>query len=250
MKVLITSIIAALLLLNCKKSILVAEAKPAMAFNKQLVTMVEENGRSANLLYDQSGRLLAYAKGDLVNYYKPGYDQFVTQLLKESNEKITYQNAQQDAFGRIVKLGKYNNGFPESSIEFSYNENGQLVKRIISDIDSVEEYVYTYSEGNLVKIQEYENAVLKSTALFDYYKNQSNSIDIDIFDWKQIGFVSDEHFGKHSKNLTKSLEVSTPGGQTTIAIHYFYKTDANGYVRSMEMKTSNETLKKYNFIFQ
>lgn len=250
MKVLITSIIAALLLLNCKKSILVAEVKSGMVFTKQLVTMVEENGTGTNLLYDQNGRLLAYAANDVVNYYKPGYDHFATQLLKESNEKITYQHAQQDDLGRIIKLGKYNNGLPESSIGFSYNENGQLTKRVIIADNYKKEYLYTYSEGNLLKIQEYENAVLKSTALFDYYKNKSNSIDIDIFDWKQIGFVNDKHFGKPSKNLAKSLEISIPGGQTTIAIHYFYKTNANGYVRSMEIKTSNETLKKYNFIFQ
>lgn len=250
MKVITISIIAALLLLNCKKSILVTETKTGTAFTKQLATIVEENGIGTNLLYDPNRRLLAYAAGDVVNYYKPGYDHFVTQLRKESRDKITYQHAQQDDLGRIIKLDKYNNDIPESSMEFSYNENGQLVKRVIIANEQKQEYLYSYNEGNLVKIQEYEDAMLKSTILFDYYKNQPNSIAVDLLDWKQIGFVSDEHFGKPSKNLTKSLEIKNPDGQTAISLCYFYKTDADSYVRSMEIKASNETLKKYNFIFQ
>ncbi|WP_164972761.1 hypothetical protein [Lacibacter luteus] len=220
-----------------------------MAFTKQLATIVEKNGKRTNLLYDQNGCLLAYVANDVVNYYKPGYNRFVTQLLKESNEKITYEYAQQDESGKIIQLARYTNGLPESRTEFSYNENGQLAKRTISIDNNKQEFVYTYKEGNLVKIQEYENAMLKSTIHFDHYHNQPNSIAVDLFDWKQIGFVSDGHFGMPSKNLTKSLEIITPGSPA-ITLQYVYKSDADGYVRSMKIESNGEMLKHYNFIFQ
>jgi hypothetical protein len=252
MKVLITSIIAALLLLNCKKSILVAEPKPAMVFTKQPATLVEENGQGVHLLYDQDNRLLAYTSAEVTNYYKPGNDHFLTQLYKESGEKIIFRHAQTDEQGRITKLEKQVKGVTESNIEFTYDNNGFLISKKVISIDSntIGEYTYAYNDDNLTKIEEYENAVLKTTVLFDYYDSRVNSTHIDLFDHKQIGFVTDKQFGHESKNLVKSVKAVTPGAQTGIAFQYSYKTDANGYVRSMEIETNSETLKKYHFIFQ
>ena len=115
---------------------------------------------------------------------------------------------------------------------------------------SLKEFIYTYESGNLVKIHEYEYAVLKSTLLLEYYNNLFNSVAIDLFDFKQIGFVTDAQFGKQSKDLVKSVKAVTQDEQTTMSFQYFYKADANGYVKSMEIETNHEALTEYKFIFQ
>jgi hypothetical protein len=53
MKLLIVSLAAVLLLLNCKKSILVAEPKTETFFNKRLVPITTNNVQNSNLLYNE-----------------------------------------------------------------------------------------------------------------------------------------------------------------------------------------------------
>jgi hypothetical protein len=81
---LIVSLAAVLLLLNCKKSILVAESKTETVFNKRLVTITTDNVQNPNLLYNEQGRLLVHTTGNTVYYYKPGSDHYLTQLNKGS----------------------------------------------------------------------------------------------------------------------------------------------------------------------
>jgi hypothetical protein len=252
MKLLIISLAAALLLLNCKKSRITPEADVETAVAKRLATVFTGNGESFHLLYNEHGQLLVHTAANAVHYYKPGNDHFLTQLLKQNNEKIIYKYAQRDAKDRIIKLQRYQQDIPESTVEFTYNSSGHLSKRTISaeGPGSLQEFIYTYEAGNLVKIQEYEDAVLKSTLLLEYYSNRFNSVAIDLFDFKQIGFVTDAQFGKQSKNLIKSVKAVTQDEQTTMSIQYFYKTDANGYVKSMEIETNHEALTEYKFIFQ
>lgn len=250
MKLLILSLAAALLLLNCKKSRITPEADVRTAVVKQPATVVDENGESFHFLYDEQERLLVQTAAGTVHYYKPGSDHFLTRLLKESNEKVSYKNTQRDAYNRIVKLEKFKQDIPESTIEFTYNVSGYLSKRKVNNEDLVQEFIYSYDEGNLVKIEEYVNAALTSIILFEYYNNRFNAVAIDLFDFKQIGFVTDAQFGDQSKNLVKSLKTISADGQTGFSLQYFYRTDANGYIKSMDIESNNETLKKYNFIFQ
>ncbi len=252
MKLLIVSLAAALLLLNCKKSRVTPEADVRTAVTKRLATVFTGNGESFHLLYDEHGQLLVHTAADAVHYYKPGNDHFLTQLLKQTNEKIIYKYAQRDAQDRIIKLERYQQNIPKSTMEFTYNSSGYLSKRTISveGSGSLQEFIYTYDAGNLVKIQEYEDAVLKSTLMLEYYNNRFNSVAIDLFDFKQIGFVTDAQFGKQSENLVKSVKAVAQDEQTTMLFQYFYKADANGYVKSMEIKANNEALTEYNFIFQ
>ncbi|MEJ8818060.1 hypothetical protein [Lacibacter sp. H407] len=252
MKLVIVFLAAALLLLNCKKSRItpVTDITPVAA--KQPATILTDHGETFNLLYDEHGQLLVHTTGTAVYYYKPGSDHFLTELLKETNKKIIYKHAQRDVHNRIIQLEKFSADVAEATIEFTYNSDGFLSKRKLSVEGSgiVQEFIYTYDAGNLVKIEEYEDAVLKSTLLMEYDNNRFNSVAIDLFDFKQIGFITDAQFGKQSKNLVKSIKAVIPNEQVGIAFQYIYKTDADGYVKSMEIETSNEAIRKYNFIFQ
>ena len=252
MKLLIVSLAAALLLLNCKKSRITPAADIRTAVVKQPATVVTENGQSFHFLYDEHGRLLVHTDAEAVHYYKPGSDHFLTQVLKDNNGKVIYKHAQRDAHNRIIQLEKFSADVAEAIMEFTYNSDGFLSKRKLNVERSgmVQEFIYTYDAGNLVKIEECVNTVLTSTMLLEYYDNRFNTVGIDLFDFKQIGFVTDAQFGNQSKNLVKSLKAISTDGQTGFSFQYFYRTDANGYVRSMQIETGNRILKKYNFIFQ
>ncbi|MEJ8842508.1 hypothetical protein WG954_08940 [Lacibacter sp. H375] len=250
MKLVIVSLAAAMLLLNCRKSRITPNADVRTAVVKQPATILAENGESFHLLYDELGHLLVHTAADAVHYYKPGNDHFLTNLLKESNEKISYKNAQRDVYNRIIKLEKFNRDIPESLIDFTYNSSGYLSNRKVNAQGLVQEFVYTYDAGNLVTIQEYINTALTSTMLLSYHDNRFNTLSIDLFDFKQIGFITDAQFGNQSKDLVKRLTAMDANGETVFSFQYIYKTDANNYVKSIEIGTNNETLKKYNFIYQ
>lgn len=252
MKLLIVSLAAALLALNCKKSRITPAADIRTVAVKLPATILTDHGETFNLLYDEHAQLLVHTTGTAVYYYKPDSDHFLTELLKETNKKIIYKHAQRDAHNRIIQLEKFSTDVAEATMEFTYNSDGFLSKRKLNVERSgiVQEFIYTYDAGNLVKIEEYKNAVLKSTLLMEYDNNRFNSVAIDLFDVKQIGFISDAQFGKQSKNLVKSIKALISDEQQGIVFQYLYKTDANGYVKSIEIKNRDEVLKKYNLIFQ
>lgn len=164
---------------------------------------------------------------------------------------MIYRNSQRDASGRILKFDKYVEGKVESIIELMYNGEGYLERQIVMypGMNDVKEFLYYYTDGNLVKIQEHINEELIATVLFMYDKDRINSMGVDLLDLKQIGFVTDGQFGNQSKCLVKSVQAITHKEQTELTFHYFYKTDATGSVQSMTVETNNEVIRKYRFIY-
>lgn len=229
----------------------VTEPKTELASDKLPATVVTGNGGSAHFLYNPVGQLLVHTTGNEVHYYKPGSDHFLTRLIKEENRKIVYRNSQRDASGRIIKFDKYEQEVPTSHYEFSYNSNGYLERQKVLYAGSVyeREYIYYYRNDNLVKIQEHQNGELISTVFFEYDESRRNSIKIDLFDVKQIGFVTDEQFGKQSRSLVKNVQAVASGEQTVIAFQYLYNNDAKEGVQSISIETNDKVLKKYNLIF-
>ncbi|QNA45265.1 hypothetical protein [Lacibacter sediminis] len=251
MKLIVVSLAVTLLLLNCKKSMQVTEPKAELASNKLPATVVTGNGESSHFLYNAQGQLLAHTNGTAVHYYKPGSDHFLTLSNKASNSKIVYRNSQRDASGRIVKLTKYAEDEGESSIEFMYTDEGYLERQriVFAGTTDVQEYLYYYTDGNLQKILEHKSQELVSTVFFEYDKKRRNAIKIDLFDIKQIGFVTDEQFGKQSRNLVKNVKAVASGEQTGVAFQYLYSSDSNDGIQSISIEANNKVLKKYNLIF-
>lgn len=252
MKVLIASILAALLLLNCRKGIMVAVTKSQTGVNSQLTTVIDDDGKRHHLLYNDHGRLLAYTAGDAVTYYKPGDGHFATQVAKDFDEKVTYKNAERGIDGRVNHFEKYVNEQKAADVTFAYDVNGYLINQKITADEAgfVKEFVYTYANGNLKSITEYVNGKLQSTAALEYYSSFNNSLQVDLLDTKQIGFVNDTQFGKQSKNLVKTAKVFDADSELLVQVDHFYKIDAAGNAKSMGMRSGNRILKKYNFIFQ
>jgi hypothetical protein len=140
----------------------------------------------------------------------------------------------------------------EKTIEFIYTQDGFLERQkvVVAGSGDIIEFIYYYTQGNLVKIQEQDDNELKATVLFEYDNDSHNSMDVDFFDFKQIGFVNDTHFGKQSKKLVKTAKVFDANSELFVQVDHFYEIDADGNTKSMEMRSGNSKLKKYNFIFQ
>ena len=252
MKVLIASIVAALLLLNCRKEIMVAVPKSKSVVNGQLTTITDDDGKNHHLLYNDHGYLLAFTAGDAVIYYKPGNSHFATLIAKGTNETVTYKNAEQGTSGRVNHFEKYVNEQKMADVRFVYSANGYLINQKVTPTESgfVHEFIYTYTNGNLKTVEEFINGRLQSTASIEYYSNLNNSLPVDFLDTRQIGFVNDNQFGKQSKNLVKTAKVFDEDGELLVQVDHFYKIDAGGIAKSLEMRSGNRLLKKYNFISQ
>jgi hypothetical protein len=79
----------------------------------------------------------------------------------------------------------------------------------------------------------YEGGSKTASVMFEYFTNQLNPIQIDLFDFKAIEFVTDVHFGKQSKSLVKTGKLLTGSGQLFYEINMSYTTDADGYIKTM-----------------
>lgn len=96
----------------------------------------------------------------------------------------------------------------------------------------------------------YEGAVKSASFVFEYFTDQLNPVQIDLFDFKGIQFVTDAHFGKQSKNLVKTAKLLTGSGQLFVAINLSYTTDADGYIKTMTQTLSGQAPKIYTCSFQ
>ena len=252
MKVLIASILAALLLLNCRKGIMVAVTKSHTGVHSQLTTVIDEEGKSHHLMYNDHGHLLAYKAGYAATYYKPGNSHFATKVAKHIDEKVTYKNAEHGIGGRVNHFEKYVNEQKAADVTLAYNENGYLINQKITCAEAglVQEFIYTYVNENLKCVEEYVNGKLQSRAVLEYYNSFNNSLQVDLLDTKQIGLVNDGQFGKQSRNLVKTAKVFDADSELLVQIDHFYKIDEDGNAKSMEMRSGNRKLKTYKFIFQ
>ena len=250
MKVLISSMMAALLLLNCKKEILPGKTNSTMVGKQQLVAVFDEQNKSHNLLYNSNGQILAYKAQDATTYYKPGNRQFATQLLKETGVKLSYENAEHNDRGNVSRIIKYAGEKPEADIRFQYDDNGYLIKQIVvpESTQSVQQFIYSYAGGNLKTIREYINDELQSIVEIDYYNDLPNPLDIDFFDIKQVGFINDKQFGHQSRNLVRKIIAHAADGKPIAELNY--KTSANKNSMSIELRSDSRKLNKYNLIFQ
>jgi YD repeat-containing protein len=123
-----------------------------------------------------------------------------------------------------------------SDYTFSYDSDGYLIKVVLLEGGEVHTYTYSYTSGNLTKI---EGTKLSSgklsnhpTITIDYSTElASNVADIGIPIEKPFIFTTykvDKYFGKQSKNLVKAV---TELGATRT---FTYTKDVNGNITSIK----------------
>ena len=248
MKRLLLFILLAAFASSCKKERTATEQ--SSSFAKKIVAVTAPGQSEWAMFYSNDHKLLSFSNNEMKVTYKPGvpFSAKKTALGLVSE----YKNAVQDAQGRVVALERYSSGALITNQEFKYNAQGYLVEQEITALNAnaFAKYVYEYQNGNLTTITVYEGGSKSGSFVFDYYTNLRNSIQIDLFDFKGVQFVTDSHFGKQSSNLIKTAKLVAASGQLIAEINLSYTTDADGYVKTITQAFTGQAPTTYTCSFQ
>ncbi|QNA45267.1 hypothetical protein [Lacibacter sediminis] len=234
---------------SCKKDKTAPEA--AVLFNKNLVSMTSPGQGEWNMFYTNNHRLLSFSAGTRTINYKPGVP-FSAKKTEAGLANVEYKNSVQDANGRVIKLDYYNGAVLSGKYEFTYDEQGYLVKAVKTAANpyKVAAYVYAYNGGNLVSITASNNGVVEGSFVFDYYPDLINPLHIDLFEFKSIDIVTDDHFGRQSKNLVKQVKLLSKDGQTFFSTDLSYTLDEAGYLKTITATAVGQAPTVYSCNFQ
>lgn len=219
-------------------------------FKKKLTEVKNSGGNTWNFVYHQNGNLSKVATTNTIADYI--LQPFSIKYHDHKNNIATeFKNTIKDAAGRIINADRYFNGIHQSKFSFSYNEQGFLNKTVWEriDVNTKSELNYFYENDNLVKITDYFNGQHVRTYTYDYDAASINPLQLDIDDYRQIGYIGDLHFGKLSKNLLKKETLVDKNGNLINQTQFIYVLDAEGYLLTLEKKRTNGT-DKYTFKFE
>lgn len=235
-------------LAGCKKDNTTTVVTPS--FNKNLITVTTPGQSEWTMFYANDHKLVSFSNNEMNVSYKPG----VPFSAKKTAGGFVheYKNAVQDAQGRVTKLDRFVSGLLASKQEFKYNAEGYLSEQINTTVNSnaSEKYIYEYQNGNLLAVSAYKAGTKMGSFVFEYDANLNNPIQIDLFDFKRIQFVTDWQFGKQSKNLVKNAKLLTGDGQTFASIDLSYTTDADGYIKTITHSSGFQSPIVYTCSFQ
>lgn len=233
---------------SCKKDKATVDVAPS--FKKNLISVAAPGMNEWAMFYTNDHKLISFANTEMKVSYKPGVP--FSAKKTASGFLHEYQNAVQDAQGRVTKLDRYNSGGLTATQEFKYNAEGYLVEQTIkaNASNAFVKYIYEYQAGNLTTMTAYEGGMKEGVFAFEYYTSLYNPIQIDLFDFKGIQFVTDIQFGKQPKNLLKNAKLITPDGQVFVSIDLAYTTDADGYIKTITRSTGGQSPFVYTCTFQ
>lgn len=238
----------ATLAISCKKD--KTPADTVSSFKKNLVAVTLPGQSDWAMLYSNDQKLLSFSNNEMKVSYKPGVP--FSAKKTASGFVHEYQNAVQDALGRVTKLDRYNSGALIAKQEFKYDADGYIMEHTIKSNSSnyFVKYVYEYHSGNLMTMSAYEGGQKTGTFVFEYYTNMSNPIQIDLFDFKGIQFATDTQFGKQSKSLLKNAKMLAANGQILGSFDFSYTTDADGYIKTITQSMAGQAPMIYSCSFQ
>lgn len=173
--------------------------------------------------YDSQGRMIKYVydENQIVTYtYKS--NQIVVNGL-EDGEEIWKLNDN----GYIVQGES-----EDEEIAYTYDNLDQLQKMEYTDGDI---HIFTWRDGNIVKVVEAFGEVYESTSEFTY-SSVENKVDFDFSSYLGDYHFYDElyngsYFGKPNKNLV--LTCQTKEGNETSNYRYEYSFNENGCVEKI-----------------
>jgi hypothetical protein len=237
MKQIIVVLAAFMVLVSCKKEN--GSVKPFTTPLKLKAITYEGSPGYFKFEYDNTGRVTKVL-GDWGNAtYEYSNAGFVYKEFYYNQPTPRYTlTAVLNADGTI-KSGTYTevsgNNTVNGTLAYTYDGNGQLVKRVDESVaDGKFEWVYTWTNGNVTKIEEYKNGSLTNTSYDDYYVDKLNVSTLD--SWFMRTYYNTGLTGKTSKNLIKE-ELSK--NQVNVINHYFdfsYDLEAGGNVLKLMSK--------------
>jgi hypothetical protein len=251
MKHLMVAVTVALVLVSCKKDKQADSKATAPAFTKNLIEEQLSNGVNKSYSYNAANRIVSNATNFTLTNYQQEAVFSIKHKYNNTGHVYELKNTVRNAMGKIISADRYFNGVLQSKLQFSYNGEGFLTKASWQRVDivSTTEMNYFYQDGNLVKITDHGNGKLQNTFLYEYDSAVANPFKLDWYEFMQLGFVSDDQFGKFSKNLVKKETTLDENGTIYKEIQFAFTLDAEGYPVSLKEIRTNKTT-TYTFKFQ
>ena len=250
MKHFMIAVTVALVLVSCKKDKQTTQPQ-TKAFNKKLTEMKLSNGGYMNFSYNSAG-LITNASGKFTTTVYQQQQSFESKhTYLGSGNVYDIKNAVRNASGKIIYAERFQNGILYSKVELNYTPDGYLTKITWNKEGAVSktELTFFYENGNLVKITNHSNGQLTNTYLYEYDLTTLNPFQLDWYEFIQIGHVTDDQFGKLSKNLIKKSISLDKNGNSFSEVQFNFILDAEGYPVSLDEKGNNYTI-KYTFKFE
>lgn len=159
--------------------------------------------------------------------------------------------------GRIVSESvkfKVQGTLEDATLTYTYNANNELVKSVKKVGTEVYEWVYTWTDGDITKIEIYYNSKPNEIITLTYDTSVTNPYilamnmmwlaDFDIEGITPYGQVFGHYYGNLTKHALKSRTAeNAPGSVKQEVSDNFvltYNKDANGEVKSMTTKVEEE----------
>ncbi len=217
---------------SCKKAKIKEGETPV--FKKNLVALKPEGESKWLFYYNDNQHLLSFTSISRTVSYKPGVP-FSAKKIELGFPNEDFKNAVQDAAGRLVKLDAYSGAVLKGKFEFTYNAQGYLTTAVktVANPYKVSSYSYEYSNGNLISVTASSNGIKEGSYEFSYFTDRYNPLNIDLFDFKTVGMITDGHFGKQSINLVKQARMLSKNGQAAFELNFSYQTNAEGYLTTI-----------------
>ena len=106
---------------------------------------------------------------------------------------------------------------------YTYNAKKNLVNELtVTGDGATTEVIYTYSQGNITEIKTFYGNIHSQTRTFTYYTDKINSLDNEAFGQSYLGLAS--------KNLVKSMILTSAAGVVLNTQTYEYEFDGQGRV--------------------
>lgn len=158
------------------------------------------------------------------------FDYFKNKIVKRHlNKKLSWDAKTEyttDNSGKVTSGVMYDEKDKEiSKFQYFYNDYGYLIKTMQQTLATGAHYInnYVYESGNLKEVKTYNAQGMEdSRYAYEYYPDQPNVLNLAL---QQISddMLSNERFGKLSKNMVSQLANISKEGDTLSLIKYKYQ---------------------------
>jgi hypothetical protein len=186
---------------------------------------------ATRLVKDSLGRITSLENELELNSFRFSTDSILLTEYAKAEKRIVYTFA-----GKLDKTGKLTGGIavvaygfnnPDTVLHrFEYDEEGYLVKEY-RDYGKAGAYlmVYTYENGDAIRISTWYNNELYNTKELEYYRERDNLTGLESFKFRNnINRLA----GKTSRHLVKKIRSIAGNGKLNYAFDYEYETDEIG----------------------
>lgn len=191
--------------------------------------------------YDAQGRVVEYNDGeDVAKVVFSGNQVEVTETRTAENNRVVFHFVGTlDAAGRVTggnATGNYNlNTVDQRVINLEYDADGYLKKATLTvdNVNTYEDY-YTWSNGNLIKVENFSNGVKQYAFLYEY-----SAVILDRSPYRTYTFLPGLlPNGKKNKNVWTKYTRKREGVADFTGTSAYTK-DADGYVATQHMVFSD-----------